>query len=489
MSEPAPGKRLHRPPMPQPRYMTPRNPARANLLQQNAAIAAARQKRLIPWQTEAIKGITEIDPDTGTFYYSRVVVTTPRQVGKTTTDTTLGVQNALMGSNRRIWYTAQDGTKAREVFKEFLDDFEDSPIGRLGKQYLRGNGAELLKLHNRSEFRPFVPNADSLHSKQADRVTLDEVWTYTEAQGKAIIQAADAPMSTRLGVTGHEPQMVIMSTEGTIESEWYNPILDGLREHPDPRTFFIDFGIGDDVDPDDLAAVAAVHPGYGWLFNMDSLRKRRAQYGSDTAGFARAYGNRRTGATERVIPVQAWNDSRTVEQIPADVPVCVAAGVGVDDVDAAITMTGYHPKQGKITEVIEGGYREGSNWALLRLKELQANAGYPVPIVIDDHGPSAYLHDQAHRAGLNLVEGTTGTAYTTACSAVLTGLETGEWRYRTHDALETSAELAARRWVQDGAWVWGRRASVGSIAALEAATWSSWGIDHLPEQRGLQLYV
>lgn len=482
--------KLHRPEMPEPRYMTPRDPSRPNLLKGAAAIAAERGKRLIPWQRELIRGATELDPRTGTFAYSRIVVTTPRQVGKTTTDSTMNLLNALIGPNRRIWYSAQDGTKAREVFREFMDDVEESRLLKAAaRQILRGNGAELVKLHNRSELRPFVPNAESLHSKQADAVTLDEVWTYSKQQGQAIIQAADAPMSTRLAITGHEPQLRIMSTEGTAESEWYNPLLDELRADPNPRTFFVDFGLRDDDDPEDLRLVASRHPGYGHLFTFESLRKRHAQYQGDTAGFARAYGNRRSGAVERVIPAQGWNACRTVEKIPEGVPVAVGAAVGVDDVDAAITITGYHPELGKITEIVSGGHRAGSSWALLRLKELQANAGRPVYVAIDERGPSAYLHDQARRAGIPLMEGTNATAYSVACSAVLSGLDTGEWRFRPHEALDQAADLAARRWIQDGAWVWGRRASVGSIAALEAATWSSWAIDHLPEERGLQLYV
>ncbi len=470
--------------------MTPRTPGAKTMVRRVGAMARELGRPLIPWQIEAVKGMTEIDPDTGTFRYSRIVISTPRQVGKTTIDGMTSLTNVLhLGKDRRAWYTAQDGTKAREVFRSFMDQIENTNYRLALARLMRGNGAELIQTINGGEYRPFVPNAESLHSKQADTVSLDEVWTYSTLQGQAIIQAADAPMSTRLAVTGHEPQLRIMSTEGTAESEWYNPILDELRRDPDPSTFFVDFGLRDDEDPTDLDLVARRHPGYGHLFNMASLRKRFATYQGDTAGFARAYGNRRTGAVSRVIPAQAWNDCRTVAEIPADVPVCVAAAVGVDDADAAITMTGYHPELGKITEIVEGGHRAGSSWALLRLKELQANAGKPIPVAIDERGPSAYLHDQARRAGIPLIDGTDSTAYTVACSSVLAGLETGEWRHRPHDALNAAADLAARRWIQDGAWVWGRRASVGSIAALEAATWSSCGIDHRPTVRGPQLFI
>lgn len=448
---------------------------------------------LLPWQEYGLAGATEIDPATGTFYYDTVVITVQRQAGKTTIDGVNSVQNAMMGPDRKLWYTAQDGTHARDKFRQMEDDLEKSPIGGIGsgivKKYLRGNGSELTQFVNGSEWRPHAPTPESLHSKQADKATIDEAWAFTAQEGRDLLQAIVAPFSSRRKMTGHRPQLWIPSAEGTIESTWFNPILDQLREDRPERTFFLDFGIPDDLDPDDLDSLVKWHPGYGHLFDMSDLVGFRSQFGNDSTGFARAFGNRRTGSGSRVIPRNTWEAGRTLEAIPEGVPVCVGAAVGLDDVDAAITLTGYHPTLGKITEIVEGGQRAGSSWALLRLKELQANAGHPVPVAIDERGPSAYLHDQARRAGIPLLEGTNSTAYSVACPAVLTGLETGEWHYLTHDALEAAADLAARRWIQDGAWVWGRRASIGSIAALEAATWSSWGIDHLPEDHGMQLFI
>ena len=62
------------------------------------------------------------------------------------------------------------------------------------------------------------------------------------------------------------------------------------------------------------------------------------------------------------------------------------------------------------------------------------------------------------------------------------------WRYRPHAALDGAADLATRRYFQDGAWVIGRRASVGSVSALEACALSAWGVDHLPPEVGMQLF-
>lgn len=478
--------------MPEPRHYTKLNPNRPNLLAHNAAIASAMKWPLLPWQEYALAGATEIDPETGTFYYSRVLISVQRQAGKTTIDATNSIQNGMMSPGRQLWYTAQTGTHARDKFRDMIDTLEKSPIGGLGtgiaKKYLRGNGSELCRFVNGSDWRPFAPTPESLHSKQADKVTIDEAWAFTDLQGKALLQATVAPFTSRRKLTGHRPQTWIPSAEGTIESTWFNQLIDAERADPSERTFLLDFGIPEDVDPNDLKTLMTYHPGYKHLFEMSDLEGFRTEFKGDIEGFARAYGNRRTGSGERVISAALWQDGRTDASIPEGAPVCVAAASGMDDADAAITMSGYHPEYGKITEIITGGHREGSQWALLRLKELQANAGHAVPVVIPSRGPSAYLHDQARRAGIPLVEDANDTAYAVACPAVLTGLETGEWRYRTHPALEAAAPLAARRWVQDGAWVWGRRASVGSIAALEAATWSSWGIDHLPEIREMQFF-
>ena len=478
--------------MPEPRQATPLNPARRNLLAHRAAIASAMGWPLIPAQEYVMAGASEIDPDTGTLFYDTVVVTVQRQFGKTTMDAIDSVGNCMMGANRRAWYTAQDGTHAREKFREMEDVLEQSPIGGVGSglasKYLRGNGSEMIRFVNNSEWRPHAPGPDNLHSKQSDKNTIDEAWAFTERQGRDLIQAIAPTTTTRRMLTGHQPQLWIMSTEGTVESTWYNPILDELRAAPNPRTFFVDFGIPDDLDPDDLAGVAKWHPGFGHLFDMRALESFRTKFGTDTNGFARAYGNRRTGSSERVIPATIWNEGRTIARIPEDSPICVGAAVGVDGVDAAITISGVHPELGKITEVIPGGHREGSAWVLLRLKELQANAGRPVWTVIDERGPSAALRDQANRAKIPLLD--INTSFVAAsCQSVMTGLETGAWHFRTHDALETAADLAARRWIQDGAWVWGRRASVGSIATLEAGTLSSYGLDHLPQDPGIQVWV
>ena len=440
-------------------------------------VLAMRQSP-IPWQRYVADVATEVD-ERGQFVYPIVLVLVQRQSGKTTLAGAKNIENCLQSPDRRAWYTAQTGQHASDRWLEMVRLFTSSPLARLAHARL-SNGAQSLQFVNGSTLRPHPPTEDSLHSKQSDVNDIDEGWYFTEAHGQALLQAITPTTTTRLYATGQRPQLWVWSTEGTIESTWLNALIARARAG-DPAIAFFDWGIGPDVDPTDLPAVAAAHPGFGHLFGMETLVDAAAQL--PPGEFARAYGNRRTGATERVIPAEPWNAARTLDALPDGV-VGFGAAVGVDGVDTSIVAA---VRRGRdvVVEVVD--HLPGTHWGLDRVVELQAKHGGA--FAIDNRGPSASLHDQAERADVALIPMNTA-AVTAACQNVLTWISQPQpqFRFRPHPALDDAAELATRRWVSDGAWVWGRRQSVGSIAALEAATNAAWAVDHMPQQVGLQMF-
>jgi len=485
----------HYPGLVVPRQATPRDFSRATYGHHTAAAAAALGQPLLPWQRYVADVAGEVD-DAGVFIYGRCVVTVQRQAGKTTLDLANDIQNCLMGPKRRVWYTAQTGQHASDKWKEMAELFEKSPIKKLAKVRW-ANGTQALTFLNGSTLRPHPPTADSLHSKQSDKNTIDEGWYFTAVQANALKGAIVPTTTTRRKVTGQRPQLWVLSTEGTLESAFLNETLDECRAAVPAGTCFFDFGIPMDLadpDEDDEASIAAwlevvysCHPGAGYLFELADLRAWLDELG--LSEFKRAYGNKRTGATERIIPEAPWKAAATAVPLPAS--VCFAAAVALDGADTTITATGIVAGR-KVTEVVAHG--PGTGWALERIKELHAKHG--APFVIDPYGPSADLHDKADRAGVVLVPvKTAGVA--AACQGVFGGIVPPKsagtewqpvWLYRPHPALDQAAELAAKRSVGDGAWCWGRRASVGSVSALEAGTLSSWGIDHMPEVVGIQIF-
>lgn len=490
----------HYPGLVPPRNATPRDFSRATYGAHTAAAAAALGQPLLPWQRYAADLFGEVDDD-GDLAYGLCVTTVQRQAGKTTLDLANDIQNCLMGPNRRVWYTAQSGQHASDKWKEMAELFEKSPLKRLGK--IRwSNGTQTITFLNGSTLRPHPPTADSLHSKQSDKNTIDEAWYFSAVQAAGLNGAITPTTTTRRKVTGIRPQKWILSTEGTLESAYLNKTLDECREYTPPGCAFLDFGIPMDLEDPDMNDDAAIeawldivyayHPGAGFLFGRDDLRNWLD--GPDGLGlpeFKRAYGNRRTGATERVIPEAPWKAAATLAALPAGAPICFAASVGMDGVDTAISATAIADGR-KISEIVD--HRPGTGHALERIKALHAKHG--APFAIDPYGPSADLYDQAKRAGIPLVEIKTA-GVSAACQSVFAGIVPPKgapagwkptWHYRPHPALDDAAELAAKRSVGDGAWCWGRRASVGSVSALEAVTLGTWGIDHMPEVLGIQVF-
>ena len=486
----------HYPGLVPPRAATPRDFSRATYGGHTAAAAAALGQPLLPWQKYVADVSGEIDPATGDLAYGTAVTTVQRQAGKTTLDLADDIKNCLMGPKRRVWYTAQTGQHASDKWKEMAELFEKSPLKRLAKVRW-ANGTQALTFVNGSTLRPHPPTADSLHSKQSDKNTIDEAWYFTAVQANALKGAIVPTTTTRRKVTGIRPQLWIMSTEGTLESAFLNETLAACRAMVPAGTCFFDWGIDPDLeDPDEnnagsvaawLDVVYAAHPGAGHLFERSDLDEWLSNLG--LSEFKRAYGNRKTGATDRIIPEANWKAGATPAPLPAT--ICFAAAVGMDGMDTTITATGLVGGI-KVSEVVAHG--AGTGWALERIKELHAKHG--APFVIDTYGPSADLADKAERAGIPLIPVKTSSV-SAACQSVYAGIVPPKgagtdwrpsWLYRSHPALDDAAELAAKRSVGDGAWCWGRRASVGSISALEAATLGTWGIDHMPEVAGIQIF-
>lgn len=477
------------PPSAAPRYATPRDPARPTYGGHLAAVARLMGRPLIPWQRQVADTALELD-EQGQFVYSTIYVTVPRQSGKSMLDIAGNLQQLFMGPNRRVWYTAQSGQHASAMWREYTDAMvrAESPFHRLLSRRLT-NGSETLTLTaNGSTFRPHPPSEDSMHSKQSDRNTIDEAWAFTELAGAQLLQAITPTTTTRRVLTGQTPQLWILSTEGTVESTFLNPRLDEVRDHCPPGVALFDWGIPADGDPDDLDLIARHHPGFGHLTDMATLRKAQAEL-RDPSEFARAYGNRRTGAVSRLIPAATWARMQWTRPIPAGVPICYGVAVGVDGADTTVVVASQLPDGRIVGAIPEGGHRPGTHWAAQYVAAL--TAAFPAPVVVDGIGPSAGLRDVLDRtAGVELLPIRSGEVVAAVQDMMQGGADPAgaRWLLRPHPAFDAAAELAARRWLNDGAFVLGRRQSVGSIGALEAAVLAAHGVQHLPTKVPMQLF-
>ena len=431
----------------------------------------------MPWQEYAADVIGEIDPRTGRPRWPMVIISVPRRAGKTTLVLAACIHRMLTGQSRRVWSTAQNGLKARKKWLEQVEVIETGrfPLADLFK-VKKSQGSEQLSIPRLgSHFSPHPPTEDSLHGEQSDLNFIDEGWVFDEAEAQALMQAIVPTQATRPGA-----QTVIVSTMGSAGSTWFHGLVDQAKQ-PGANIALLEWGINPEDDPTDLELVAANHPAYGHTLDMSALEA--AKYQLAPTEFARAYGNRATGARERFIPLEAWQSAQTAEKIPRDADVVLGAAVSVDRTEVAIAAAALTDDGTPIVEMVD--VRPGTGWALERLIALVDRHDTPPPLV-DRIGPSGTLADQLTQAGLETARFGV-RELTTACADFMDrltrvdvdGVASPDIKIRPDDALDLAAELAEQRRVGD-AWAWDRKRPAGSIAALEAATLALYALMHRP---------
>lgn len=434
----------------------------------------------MPWQSQVADVALEVD-DRGRFAHPLVVISVPRQAGKTTLVLANAVHRCLAGPRRKAWHTAQTGQDARTRWLEMSESLLRSPLRSLAT-IKRGAGDSRLLFANGSQLRPHPPTIDALHGEQSDLNDVDEAWHFTPTQGANLMQAIVPTQATRPGA-----QTIILSTMGTADSTWFHDLCDRGRDGEAGIAYF-EWSIPDDVDPLDLDAVAAAHPAYGHTIDMDTLRRAAAQL--PPGEFARAFGNRRTLAAERLIDPTRFGDCQTDAPIPDSARPAFGAAVSIDRSETAIVAAALVDGV-PLVEVID--CRPGTSWAGPRLQQLSASH-LNIGLAIDRNGPSATLADSVVVAGLDVLP--IGTREMTTAAANLLDLidppgdtvaagigpigATPLIRFRTDPAFDLAVDVVTKRAVGD-AFAFARLGSGGaSIAVLEAASLAVYALLHQP---------
>jgi len=369
-----------------PRYATPRDPSRPTYGGKVAKLAAGMGLPLMPWQRQVADVALELD-DEGLYRYSTVVLTVPRQSGKTSLLRPVLAHRALTIPRGHLWITAQLRQDARDTWGDTCDLIEESPLGRLVKRR-NTNGGECLTFANKSRLRLFNAGSDkSLHGKQSDLVFVDEAFAFTAEQGAAILQAVVPTQATRPGA-----QTWIVSTAGTAVSEWLRGFVTLGRKQTARRMAYFEWSIPEDTeDLTDLALYVRHHPAVGHTIRASALETAYEIMTADgkAAEFARAYGNFWTSSSEWVINPTLWNQAASRSSIDRSLPVAFAAEVNADRSGGCIVACGHAPEGGALLEVTD--VRPGIGWIAGRMAELAAKYRSST-LVIDPTSPAGTVH-------------------------------------------------------------------------------------------------
>ena len=405
----------------------------------------------MPWQQHVADIGCEIDQATGYPAYREVVVTVPRQSGKTTMFVSWQADRCLnWGKVQRSAFTAQSGKDARDKWvDEIFPLLKGSKLAPLLGQTNRGMGNESVSWKTGSIIRILSTSASSGHSKTLHQAVMDEIWHDTDDRREQGLRPAM--------ITVPDAQLLVCSTAGTHASTVLNRKVQAGRlavaEDKGSGIAYFEWSAPDDWDPTDESTWWSFMPALGHTIGPDAIRTELASM--DRSEFIRAYGNRPTGGSDVVIPPEIWRRVIDPTAKPS-APIRFGLDVSEDRASSAIVACGAN----NVLEVIE--HRPGTGWVRDRANELAA--AHDSTVALDFGGPAGVLAD-----GIERCERMQGRDVIQACGAMYDAIVEATVTFRQDDALDAAVNGVVKKPVGDQ-WVWSRKASVADVTPLMAAT-------------------
>lgn len=263
--------------------------------------------RLQPWQRLVLNRATQYRWEKDAlgnrvrgYKYKKVLITVPRQSGKTTLVGPLQIFRMLLRPGSKNMYTAQTGADAAERISELINVVEKSPLNEVMTPR-RSSGSEGLTVNETgSTLRRFSPTLSSVHGGHPYMVTMDEIWKFDKALGDGMFGAIGPSQST----IRQEAQNWMISTKGTAKSEFMNDLITEGVEGADSSLCFIEWSMPEGRDPYDPKTWWLFHPALG---NTQTVESLAADTSLPYAEWMRGYMNVVVAAENPLIPLEDWD--------------------------------------------------------------------------------------------------------------------------------------------------------------------------------------
>jgi phage terminase large subunit-like protein len=434
-------------------------------------VAALLGTPLMPWQQAVADVALEVDERTGRLFYRVVVITTMRQVGKTTLLLPVWVQRCLQWPHQRVSWTMQTAKDAREKWEqEHVPQLEACRQVRAAilpgaRGIRRANGSEHVRFRNGSMQTLMATSLASGHGKVLDLGIVDEAMAQSDDR---LWQAMKPAMKTRNqdGMPGS--QIWLVSTVGTPESEWFHGWVDAGRRAVEQgscetdRVCFVEYSAPEDADPGDPDTWRAAIPALGFTITEDTIAEEYQQAlltPDGLSGFRRQALNQRTASrSDPPIPLVLWDACADPQASRPTSGLVWAVDVSPDQASASIAVAGRRLDGAAQVEVVD--QRPGVGWVEERAGELRRRHGGRWRV--DRRGPAASL-------GVVWAESVSGPDALAACAGLELAVREGRMRHTGQAELRVALDGAEKAAAGDGGWRWSRKNSGADISPLVAA--------------------
>lgn len=452
----------------EPKYATARTLTNPSYGRRIEAMAAYMGGPLMPWQKQVAAVGMELDPKRpGAFRYDTVVVSVPRQSGKSYLLRAIMADRIMSYNRHEVVMTAQTGKDAKKRWNQLINSLKaDKKPAYFNVR--KSQGTEYLEYLKRgSKLSPFAPTPKSVHGDSLNLITIDEAWAF-DADSGAALEAAIEP--TQLTIL--DSQMWIVSTRGTSKSAYLNTLIERGRhavDDPTSRLAYFEWSADEalaEADPYGEATLA-FHPAMGHTQTYEKiLSLAKPGVPGALANWRRSILNLDTPLeNETIIDLALW-DSLAADQ-PLEPPPPNEVSIGVDialDRSGASIVAAWVTADGYLAlSLIMSG--PGVDWVAPTVRRL-SSAGYKW-IGADATGPMATTATDITNSGAAL-EIIKTKEYALATQLLLDRVRDGRLVHDGATQLRTAWGQAACRPMY-GVMALDASRSAGPIDALRAA--------------------
>lgn len=498
--------RAHRRSPAQPRFCTPRNPARESLGHELVDVIVMLGFDPLPWQRQVADVVLELDAD-GDLVYREVVLVLPRRSGKTVLLLALRVWRALKGAQR--WGARQHsayviGTAkypfAMDLFKEEeLPVLQASRVGRHVKPILTLN-KEGLRWRNGSRHSILAATKNAGHSMGIDQVEIDEAFKVPDGR---LEEGFGPAMLTR-----RSPQMWIVSAIGDLTDEatpsaWLwgkveagrmrcvaiEEALAAGRDAPVYASAYFEWSAPEDADPYDPEVWWSTHPAMGYTVDEKALRGELEVRSPRT--FMRAYlciwPAKRLHA--RIVPEDVWRSHAHFEPEPRSEaaqfvgPLVLAVDASSGLGSTSLVVAGRRADGDPQVEVVKRA--DGAVWAPVAIAKLVR--AHRCSVVMSKQSPAAALLPELARVEIRddagEVEATVAVEVEQlstedvfrAAELWVLQFTAGSARHIGQSSLDVAVDVAVKRFFgQQRRFAFEPAEAGGDVSPLRAASLALW---------------
>lgn len=408
----------------------------------------------------------------GTYAADTIVLSIPRQVGKTYLIACIIFALCLINPGLKVIWTAHRKSTSAETFRQFDGMSQRPKVAPHVRQVLRGKGDESIWFNNGSSIE-FGARESGFGRGRTDVAVL------VFDEGQILPESTLEDMGATQNVAAN-PLTFVMGTPPRPKDagEFFTLLRQEALDGEADGTLYIEMSADRGCDPMDRAQWRKANGSFPHRTTERAMLRLRKKLKSDDSWNREALGIwDEVSKHQPVVPATRWRE--LIDVGPADGTKPDALGVDMSHGrDISIGACWNEGESAHIEEV----WRDSSPVAAVEFIAERANRR--MPVVIDSASPAAALVPELRARRVNVKVSTAGDM-ATACGMFEDRANAQALSHDGQDSVTDALAGARKRPIRDaGGWGWDRRDSTVSIYPLVAVTLALFGASTTKRRSG-----